>query len=146
MADLTPTGFDGVLQYSATVADPPNTAAALVSVGEARDVNCTIAVDKTEVTDRRSRFKRFCPSMIDVEITTTVTYTASSKEFIERCLAREVMTIACLHESAGEGMYITAQCFTADLATPLSDGMTIALTFAPVSQSGSGAGGDPVWV
>ncbi len=49
-------GFDGVLSWSATVdADPAGVT--LAAIDTARDVNVTIAVDKTEVTDRRSQFK-----------------------------------------------------------------------------------------
>ena len=138
-------GFDGVLQWSATLADPATGAAGLATIPGVRDVNVTISVDKTEVTDRTSRFKRYCPSMIDVEVTAELTYTAASQEFIDKCIARDTMTIAVLHESGGEGIYFTGQCYTADLSQPLTDGMAISVTFAPVRTSGSGEGGQPVW-
>ena len=49
-------GFNGLLSWSATVdADPSGVT--LAAIDTARDVNVTIAVDKTEVTDRRSQFK-----------------------------------------------------------------------------------------
>ena len=80
--------------------------------------------------------------MIDVEVTATLTYTAASAAFIQKCIDRDVMTISVLHSSGGEGIYFTGQCFTADLATPLADGMTISVSFAPVKES---TGGEPVW-
>ena len=138
-------GFDGVLQWSATLADPATGAAGLATIPAVRDVNVTISVDKAEVTDRTSRFKRYCPSMIDVEVTATLTYTAATQEFIAKCIARDVMTIAVLHSTGSEGIYFTGQCFQSDLSQPLSDGMTISLTFAPVRNSGSGLGGQPKW-
>ena len=137
-------GFNGLLSWSATVdADPSGVT--LAAIDTARDVNVTIAVDKTEVTDRRSQFKRYCPSMIDVEVTATLTYTATSKDFIQKCLDRDVMTIGVQHSAASEGIYFTGACFQSDLAQPLTDGMTISVSFAPIRQTGTGAGGEPVW-
>ena len=137
-------GFNGLLQWSATVdADPSGVT--LADIDTARDVNVSIQVDKTEVTDRRSQFKRYCPSMIDVEVTATLTYNATSKEFVQKCLDRDVMTIGVKHSATSEGIYFTGQCFQSDLAQPLTDGMTISVSFAPVRQSGTGAGGEPVW-
>jgi hypothetical protein len=138
-------GFNGLLQWSATVGSDPSAVAGLAAIDTARDVNVTISVDKTEVTDRRSQFKRYCPSMIEVEVTATLTYTADSNDFIQKCIDRDVMTIAVLHNSASEGIYFTGQCFTSDLAQPLTDGMTISVSFCPVRQTGTGAGGAPVW-
>ena len=137
-------GFNGLLQWSATVAADPS-GVTLADIDTARDVNVSIQVDKTEVTDRRSQFKRYCPSMIDVEVTATLTYNADSKEFVQKCLDRDVMTIGVKHSAASEGIYFTGQCFQSDLAQPLTDGMTISVSFAPVRQSGTGAGGEPVW-
>ena len=145
MPDLNLTGFDAVLQWSATLADPASGAAGLAAISNARDVNVTIAVDKVEVTDRSSRFKRYCPSMIDVEVTVEVTYNATTQAFIDKCIDRDLVTIAALEASGGEGLYFTAQCFSADFASPLSDGQTISLTFAPAKQTGTGTGGSPVW-
>ena len=137
-------GFNGLLSWSATVdADPSGFT--LAAIDTARDVNVTISVDKTEVTDRRSQFKRYCPSMIDVEVTSTLTYNATSKDFIQKCLDRDVMTIGVQHSTGSEGIYFTGQCFSSDLAQPLTDGMTISVSFAPVRQTGTGAGGEPVW-
>jgi hypothetical protein len=138
-------GFNGVLSWSATVGADPTLVAGLAEIDTARDVNVTIAVDKTEVTDRRSQFKRYCPSMIDVEVTATLTYNDASKAFITKCLDRDVMTIAVLHSTGSEGLYFTASCFQSDLAQPLTDGMTISVSFAPVRQTGVGAGGEPKW-
>ena len=137
-------GFNGVLSWSATVADLPS-GVTLAAIDTARDVNVTISVDKTEVTDRRSQFKRYCPSMIDVEVTSTLTYTATSAAFIQKCLDRDVMTIGVQHNAGSEGIYFTGQCFSSDLAQPLTDGMTISVSFAPIRQSGVGAGGAPEW-
>lgn len=145
MPDLNLVGFDAVLSWSATVADPASSAAGLAAIDNARDVNVTIAVDKVEMTDRSSRFKRYCPAMLEVEVTAEVTYNATTKEFINKCLDRDVMTIAALDSVSGSGLYFTGQCFTADLNAPLADGMTINLSFAPTKQSGSGAGGAPEW-
>ncbi len=83
--------------------------------------------------------------MIDVEVTATLTYTATSKDFIQKCLDRDVMTIGVQHSAASEGIYFTGSCFQSDLAQPLTDGMTISVSFAPVRQTGTGAGGEPIW-
>jgi len=137
-----PVGFDGLLQWSATLNADPSAATGLADIAGCRDVNATISVNAAEVTDRDSRFKRYCPSMIDCEVSATVTYNASTKVFVQKCIDRDVMTIACLHSSGGEGLYFTGQCFTADFSQPLEDGMTLSLTFAPVYDS---VGGEPTW-
>lgn len=137
-----PVGFDGVLQWSATLNADPSAAAGLATLSGCRDVNATISVNAAEVTDRDSRFKRYCPNMIDVEASATVTYNASTNDFVQKCIDRDVMTIAVLHSSGGEGLYFTGQCFSADFAQPLEDGMTLNLTFAPVYDS---VGGAPTW-
>jgi hypothetical protein len=142
MALASNVGFEGVLQWSATLADPASGAAGLAAIDTAREVNVSVQVDKTEVTDRRSRFKRYCPSMIDVEVTATLTYNAASAAFIQKCIDRDVMTISVLHSSGGAGIYFTGQCFQSDLSAPLTDGMTISVSFAPVNDT---SGGDPVW-
>lgn len=139
MALTNPTGFDGVLQWSATTDDPPSAVSSFTVVDNARDVNATINADKTEVTDRSSRFKRYCPSMLDCEITATLTYNSTTQVFIDKCINREVMTVAALHSAGGEGLYMTAQCFKADFAAPLTDGMTIDVSFAPVKDDNGGA-------
>jgi len=142
MALTNPTGFDGILQWSTNTNADPASATGFATIAEARDINVTISVDKTEVTDRSSRFKRYCPSMIEVEITATLTYNATSQAFIDDCLARNVLTVAVLHSSGGEGIYMTAQCFKSDFSAPLADGQTIEVMFAPVKDS---VGGAPVW-
>ena len=145
MPDLNLVGYDAVLSWSATVADPANTAAGLAAIDNARDVNVTISVDKVDMSDRASRFKTYCPAMLEVEVTAEVTYNATTKAFIQKCIDRDVMTIAVLDSASGSGLYFTGQCFTSDLNAPPTDGMTINLAFAPTKQSGSGAGGAPVW-
>ncbi len=137
-----PVGFDGLLQFSTNLNANPSSATGLADIAGARDVNATISVNSAEVTDRDSRFKRYCPSMIECEVTATVTYKAATKAFIQKCIDRDLMTIAVLHSSGGQGLYMTAQCFTSDLSTPLEDGMTISLSFCPVYDS---VGGAPVW-
>ena len=145
MPDLNLVGYDAVLSWSAGVADPASSAAGLAALDNARDVNVTISVDKVDMSDRSSRFKRYCPAMLEVEVTAEVTYNSTTKDFIQKCIDRDVMTIAVLDSASGSGLYFTGQCFTSDLNTPLTDGMTINLAFAPTKQSGSGAGGAPVW-
>ena len=145
MPDLNLVGYDAVLSWSATVADPASSAAGLAALDNARDTNVTISVDKVDMSDRSTRFKTYCPAMLEVEVTTEVTYNATTKAFIQKCIDRDVMTIAVLDSVAGEGLYFTGQCFTSDLNVPLTDGMTINLSFAPAKQTGSGAGGAPVW-
>jgi hypothetical protein len=145
MPDLNLVGYDAVLSWSATVADPASSAAGLAAIDNARDVNVTISVDKVDMSDRASRFKTYCPAMLEVEVTAEVTYNATTKAFINKCLDRDVMTIAVLDSVSGSGLYFTGQCFTSDLNVPLTDGLTINLSFAPTKQSGSGAGGAPVW-
>ena len=143
--ELNLTGYDAVLQYSAGVADPPSSAASFISIDNARDVNVTIAVDKVEVSDRSSRFKRYCPAMLDVEVTVEVTYNSTTAAFVDMCMDRTPITIAALDKTGGSGLYFTALCFSSDFSAPLADGQTLSLTFAPAKQSGVGAGGAPVW-
>ena len=145
MADLGLTGYDAVLGYAAGSTAAPVSGATLTTIEGARDVNVTISCDKVEQSDRSSRFKRYCPSMIDIEVTAEVTYNAATQPFIENCIDRDILTIGVLEVATGSGLYFNAQCFSADLALPLADGQTISLTFAPVKESGVGAGGPPVW-
>jgi len=136
------TGYDGVLMIGgADTADPAN--ATLTAVPTARDVNVTISADKTEVSDRTSKFKRYCPSMIEIEVTATLTYNADSKSFIDDLIAKSTMGVGVLHSSGGEGLYFTGQCFSSDFAQPLTDGMTLNISLCPVYVEG--AAGEPTF-
>ncbi len=136
------TGFDGVLMVG-TQNDADPAAATLTAVPSARDVNVTISVDKTEVSDRTSKFKRYCPSMIEIEVTATLTYNASSAAFIADLIGKDTMGVGVLHSTGGEGLYFTGQCFSSDFAQPLTDGMTINISLCPVYVEG--AGGEPTF-
>ena len=111
----------------------------------ARDTNVKITVDKVEQTDRSSRYKQYCAGMLEAEITTTVTYNATTQPFIEHCLDRLTGTVGILDKTGGEGLYFHCQVFQSDLAQPLSDGQTVSLTFCPIRTVDFVEVEEPTW-
>ncbi len=146
MPDLNLVGYDAVLSYAVgSTPDPVSGVAGLTVVSNARDVNVTVSVDKVDMSDRSTRFKTYCPAMLEVEVTAEVTYNATTAAFINRCIDRDIMTLAVLDKTSGEGLYFVGQCFTSDLNVPLTDGLTINLSFAPTKLGGPSPSGPPVW-
>ncbi|MGB2256272.1 MAG: hypothetical protein ACPH56_14680 [Spongiibacter marinus] len=98
------TGYEGVLGF---VADPAPSGdpslATFVELTNAKDVNVKFSVDKVDQSDRSSRYKLYCPSMIELEITATLRYTAATKTFIDYVLDRNTGTVQFLDKTGGEG-------------------------------------------
>lgn len=140
------TGYEGVLGF---VADPTPSGdpslASFVELTNAKDVNVKFNVDKVDQSDRSSRYKLYCPSMIELEITATLRYTAATKSFIDYVLDRDTGTAQFLDRTGGEGWYFHCQVATGDLALPLSDGMTINVSFCPIRTVDFAAGEEPKW-
>ena len=138
------TGYEGVLGY---VADPAPagdpSAASFVAITNAKDVNVKFSVDKVDQSDRSSRYKLYCPSMIELEVTATVRYTDATKSFIESVLNRDTGTVQVLDRAGGEGWYFHCQVSAGNFSLPLSDGMSIDLTFCPIRTVDFAAGEEP---
>ena len=143
--ELLTTGYDGVLSFAAGTITGDPSAASLTVIANARDTNLKMTVDKVDVSDRSSRFKLYCPSMIELEITTTVTYNDSTKGFIENVLSRNEGTVSLLDKTGGEGIYFHCQVFSGDLQEPLSDGMTVSLSFCPARTVDFTSVEEPKW-
>ena len=143
--ELLSTGYDGVLQFVAGTISGDPALASFVTIANARDTDLKITVDKVPVNDRSSRYKLYCPSMIEVEITTTVTYTAATKPFIDYVLDRSEGTVCFLDKTGGSGMYFHCQVFSSDLATPLESDQNISLTFCPTRTVDFTSAEEPKW-
>ena len=135
-------GFDGVLQVSTAYGMMDDiTGATLTTMGGVRDVNTTVSQDTAEVSDRGSAFKAYCPGMVDLETTVEVTYNMDSTELkscIDACISRKRIQIAVLDGTAGAGFTYWAMVTSSDVNQPLTDGMTVSLTFKPVQTFDSG--------
>tara|TARA_R110002020_G_scaffold368536_5_gene580365 strand:- start:3633 stop:4076 length:444 start_codon:yes stop_codon:yes gene_type:complete len=143
--ELLTTGYDGVLSFvSGTISGAP-TSASLVEITHARDTDLKINVDKVEISDRSSRYKLYCPSMIELEITTTVSYTAATKPFIDRVLDRNEGTVALLDKTGGEGIYFHCQVFSSDYSASLTSDQNISLSFCPTRSVDFASNEAPVW-
>ncbi len=127
------TGYEGVLGFVADAApsgDP--SLATFVELTNAKDVNVKFNVDKVDQSDRSSRYKLYCPSMIELEITATLRYTDATKVFIDYVLERNTGTVQFLDRTGGEGWYFHCQVATGSLSMPLTDGMNIEVSFCPI--------------
>ena len=63
-------GFDGKMYYNTGT----NAAPTWVEITGARDVSTSASADNPEISDRGSKFKKYCAGMLDLETTVTVTY------------------------------------------------------------------------
>jgi len=134
------TGFDGNIYYALTVAEP--SAATWVELELSRDVNTTMSADEADVSDRRSSVKSKCPTMIEVETSTTLTYvngdttlTALRDAFLNRTQIQVAIMDGPVATSGSEGLVYPCHVFSNDFAQPLSDGQTISVTFKPSATS-----------
>ena len=144
-------GFDGVLQVSAAYAMGADiSGASLTTMGGVRDVNTSVSQDTAEVSDRGSAFKAYCPGMVDLETTVEVTYNMDNTELvacIDACINRKRIQIAVLDGAAGAGFTYWAMVTSSDVNQPLTEGMTVSLTFKPVQTFNSSTGAliPPAW-
>jgi len=143
--ELLTTGYDGVLSFAAGTISGDPSLVSLTEIANARDTNLTMSVDKVDMSDRSSKFKLYCPSMVELEISTTVTYNDSTKFLIEAVLERTEGTVSFLDEAGGSGMYFHCQVFSADLQEPLTDGQTVSLSFCPTRTVDFTSTEEPKW-
>lgn len=139
------TGFDGKLYFS------EDDGSSWTEITLARDVSTTSSADKPEVSDRRSKFKKYCVGMIDLETTVTLTYeqgNAAWDTLRGHYLARTDVLLAvvdgALPPASGnttEGFKYYANVYSHDFDQPLTDGQTVNLTFAPSTTTTS----EPTW-
>lgn len=133
-------GFDGYLYYnSATDASPT-----WVLVDTARDVSTTASADKADVSDRRSKFKKSCPALIDLETTVTCTYVqgdtaldAIRVQFLARTAVQFAIMDGILPPASGntsEGFKYFAAVYSNDFNQPMSDGQTVTFTLSPMND------------
>jgi hypothetical protein len=135
------TGFDGYLYYNtASVASPT-----WVLVDTVRDVNTTASTDKADVSDRRSKFKKSCPAMIDLETTVSATYVQGNTaldairvQFLARTVVQYAIMDGPLAPASGdtsEGFKYYAAVYSNDFNQPLSDGQSVSFTLAPAEPT-----------
>lgn len=142
------TGFDGKAYYNTGTDSLPT----WVEITMVRDVSTTSSVDKADVSDRRSKFKQSCPSMIDLETTMTLTYengdsviAALRTHHLDRTPVQIAIMDGDIAVSGTEGFKYYSHVFSQDFSQPLSDGSTIDLTFAPAISPASDADVFPSW-
>ena len=143
-------GFDGLFQVSDSYAlDASISAASLTTMGGVRDVTTSVSQDTAEVSDRGSAFKAYHPGMIDLETTAEVTYDMDNtqlKKCMEAVTSRYRIKIAVLDGASGSGFTYWAMVTSGDVNQPLTDGMTISLTFKPIQTfDASGNLIPPAW-
>ncbi len=142
---LLPTGQDAVLGYSTAAISGDPSLATFTAITNAQDVNVSFSVDKVDQSDRSSRYKLYCPGMMELEASATVRYSTATKDFIEHCLDREEGTVQILDSAGGEGWHFHCQVSASDLTLPLSDGMKISLTFCPTRTEAFTSIEEPKW-
>ncbi len=138
------TGFDGKIYYALTVAAPAS--ATWVELELSRDVNTTMSADEADTSDRRSAVKSKCPTMIEVETSTTLTYvngdttlTALRDAFLARTQIQVAVMDGDIATSGSEGLVYPCHVYSNDFAQPLSDGQTVSVTFKPSATAVVGA-------
>lgn len=131
-------GFDGYAYYNTATDALPT----WVEIDTCRDVTTTAATDSADVSDRRSKWKKNCPGMIDVETTMTLTFVAGDTAQLglrTHFLNRTTVQIAVMNDDitvvGSEGFKYYAHVFSNDFAQPLSDGQTITVTFKPATDA-----------
>ena len=134
------TGFDGYLYYNTGTDASP----VFVEVDTVRDVNTAGATDKADVSDRRSKFKKSCPAMIDLETSVTATYVQGNvamDAIRDQFLARTAVQFYILDGPAvpasgdtSEGWAFYAAVYSNDFNQPLSDGQNVSFTLSPMDS------------
>jgi len=140
-------GFDGVFEVSST-GDTVG-AETMVAMEGVRDVSTSVSMDTAEVSDRSSAFKLYTQGMVDLETTVEATYNTDNTQLmfcVDQCIARGSVKIAVLDGPSGQGFTYWAMVTSSDINQPLTDGMTVSLTFKPVQTYTSlGALVPPQW-
>ena len=145
-------GLDAYAYYNSAATDASPT---WVEIDVARDVSTSSSADKAEVTDRRSKFKKYCPGTIDIETTITATYVQGNTaiDYLRAAyLARTPVQIAIvdgpLPPASGnttEGFKYYAYVYSQDFDQPLTEGQTVSMTFAPCNSPSTDPGIEPSW-
>lgn len=132
------TGFDGYIYYNTGTDGSPT----WVEVEPVRDVSSPMSAGTADVSDRRSKFEMTCPTMLSLETTMTATYVRGNTALAAlrtHFLARTAVQIAVMdgpiETSGSEGLKYYAHVFSNDFDQPLTDGMTIGMSFKPTIAS-----------
>jgi hypothetical protein len=143
----TAIGFDGVFKVSGKTDTPASVT--MVEMTGVRDVSINVSMDTAEVSDRTSAYKLYAQGMVDLETSVEVTYNTDNEQLIdclETCRDRGTIKIQVL-DDAGAGYSYWAMCTSTDINQPLTDGMTVSLTFKPhPTYDSSGDLDPPEWV
>ncbi len=141
-------GFDGKLYYNTGTDAAPT----WVEITNARDVTTSASADNPEISDRGSKFKKYCAGMLDLETTVTLSYHNGDTVIAalrDKFLAREAVQIAVLDgpegETGSEGFVYYAHVTGNDFEQPLNDGMTVSVTFVPARVVESNVVVEPEW-
>jgi hypothetical protein len=141
-------GFDGFIYYNSGSDAVPT----WVEIDTARDVSTSASADKADNSDRRSKFKKSCAGMLDLETTVTATFVAGDTALLglrTHFLARTTVQIAVMDgpyaTSGSEGFKYFASVYSNDFSQPLNDGQTISVTFSP-SVNPDEPAVEPSWV
>ena len=143
-------GFDGKCYYNSAATDATPT---WVEIDLVRDVNTAVSADKADVSDRRSKFKKSCVALIDIETTMTLTYESGNTAldylrdtaFLGRAPVQIAVMDGPIATSGSEGYKYYSNVYSNDFNQPLSDGETVQLTFAPVNSPSTDPGIEPSW-
>jgi len=131
-------GFDGYAYYNTATDATPT----WVELDTVRDVTTTASADSAENSDRRSKWKKHCPGLLDLETTMTFTFVAGDTAQLglrTHFLNRTSVQIAVMNDDittvGSEGFKYYAHVYSNDFAQPLSDGQTVSVTFKPAVDS-----------
>lgn len=144
-------GFDGKAYYNTGT----NASPTWVEITNVRDVTTSASADTAEISDRGSKFKKYCQGMIDLETTINMTYRVADASvaalrvhFLARTTVEVLFTDNDITAASStiEGYRYFAHVTSQDFEQPLTDGQTIAMTFKPAwEDEGSGTAVDPSW-
>lgn len=128
------TGFDGKIYYNTGTDATPT----WVEITPVRDVSTSASAGQATVSDRRSKFEMTCPGLLSLETTVNATYVpgntalaALRTHFLNRTSVQIAVMDGPIATSGSEGFKYYAHVFSNDFEQPLSDGMTVSLTFRP---------------
>ena len=139
-------GFDGVFEVSGK-ADAVGSEV-MVAMEGVRDVSTSVSMDTAEVSDRSSAFKLYTQGMVDLETTVEATYNTANTQLmdcIDTCIERGSIKIAVLDGPSGQGFTYWAMVTSSDVNQPLTDCMTVSLTFKPVQTYDGSSLVPPTW-
>ena len=143
------TGFDGWIGYNTGTDGTPT----WVELEPVRDVSTSASAGKADVSDRRSKFKMSCPTLLDLETTVTCTWvpgdtalTATRNQFLNRTSAQWAVMDGDPATTGSEGWKFFAHVYSTDFEQPLEDGQTVQFTLSPTIDTSEDPIVYPSWL